>query len=140
MASLAQWRLLYHGSHARPPDFVGGVMFDTWHHFRAGGISVELRQVSGRAIAAIQFNDAAREPSADLFTETVTGRLLPGEGAIDLVGNIQALDAVGNTAPIGVEIFSDQLAALAPIEAVRRAAEATQRVLSAARGVIGDER
>jgi len=111
----------------------GGVMFDTWHHFRAGGTSAELRQLSGRAIAAIQFNDAAREPNADLLTETVTARLLPGEGAIDLVGNIQALDTIGNTAPIGVEIFSDQLATLSPTEAARRAADATRRVLSAAR-------
>src|SRR5262249_52888103 len=52
----------------------GGVMFDTWHHFRAGGTSAELRQLSGRAIAAIQFNDATREPSTDLLTETITTR------------------------------------------------------------------
>ncbi|MGE0823104.1 MAG: sugar phosphate isomerase/epimerase family protein [Candidatus Binatia bacterium] len=112
----------------------GGVMFDTWHHFRAGGTSAELRQLSGRTIAAIQFNDATREPTGDLFTETVTARVLPGEGAIDLVGNIQALDAIGNTAPIGVEVFSDTLAALSPTEAARLAVEATRRTLQAARG------
>lgn len=52
--------------------------------------------------------------------ETVTARLLPGEGAIDLVGNIQALDVIGNTAPIGAEVFSDALAVLSPTEAARR--------------------
>jgi sugar phosphate isomerase/epimerase len=111
----------------------GGVMFDTWHHFRSGGTSAELRKLSGRAIAAIQFNDAPREPGPDLLTETVTARLLPGDGAIDLVGHIQAWDAIGNTAPIGVEIFSTELDALSPVEAARRAAEATRRVLRRAR-------
>ena len=61
----------------------------------------------GRAIAAIQFNDAPKG-QADLLTETVTARLLPGEGAIDLVDIIHAWDAIGVTAPIG-EIFSVEL-------------------------------
>ena len=113
----------------------GGLMFDTWHHFRSGGTSAEVRQLPKGSIAAIQFNDAPREPAADLLTETLTARLLPGDGAMDLIGNIQAWDAIGTTAPVGVEIFSLELDKLPPKEAARRAAEATRQVLARARTV-----
>jgi len=112
----------------------GGLMFDTWHHFRSGGTSAEVRQLPEGAIAAIQFNDAPRESTTDLLTETLTARLLPGGGAIDLVGNMQAWDAIGTTAPVGVEIFSLELDKLPPKEAARRAADATRQVLALARG------
>lgn len=111
----------------------GGVMFDTWHHFRNGGTSEDLRKLPGHAVIAIQVNDAAKEPDPDFMSETLTARLLPGDGGIDLIGNIRALDSIGCTAPIGVEIFSSVLDALSPKEAARRAAEATRRVLSVAR-------
>lgn len=129
IANLAKGREIVEG--ANRPN--GGVMFDTWHHFRSGGSSAEVRKLQGRAIAAIQFNDAPKEPGADLLTETVTARLLPGEGAIDLVNIIHAWDAIGVTAPIGVEIFSLELDKLPPIEAARRAAEATRQVVKLAR-------
>ena len=67
------------------------------------------------------------------MTETLTPHLLLGDGGIDLIGNIRALDSIGCTVPIHVEIFSSVLDALPPKEAARRAAEATRRVLSAAR-------
>ena len=111
----------------------GGIMFDTWHHFRNGGTSNDLAKLPGHAVIAIQLNDAAKEPGPDFMTETLTARLLPGDGGIDLVGNIRAMDSIGCTAPIGVEIFSSVLEALPPKEAAHRAAEATRRVLSAAR-------
>jgi sugar phosphate isomerase/epimerase len=111
----------------------GGLMFDTWHHFRSGGTSAEIRRLPEGSIAAIQFNDAPRASTSDLLTETLTARLLPGDGAIDLVGNIQAWDSIGTTAPVGVEIFSLELDKLPPKEAARRAAEATRQVLTLAR-------
>lgn len=112
----------------------GGLMFDTWHHFRSGGTSAEIRQLPRGAIAAIQSNDAPRQPVvADILTETLSARLLPGEGDMDLVGNIQAWDSIGTTAPVGVEVFSSELDKLPPKEAARLAAEATRRVLARAR-------
>jgi sugar phosphate isomerase/epimerase len=64
---------------------------------------------------------------------TLTARLLLGDGGIDLIGNIRALDSIGCTAAIGVEIYSSVLDALPPKEAARRVAETTRRVLSTAR-------
>lgn len=61
------------------------------------------------------------------------GRLLPGEGAIGLVDAIRALDVIGSQAPIGVEVFSDQLNRLLLVEAACKAGEAVRSVLSVAR-------
>jgi len=49
------------------------------------------------------------------------------------VGLVRALDEIGCDAPIGVEIFSDALAALPADEVARRCAAAVRSVLRAAR-------
>lgn len=111
----------------------GGIMLDTWHHFRSGGGSEDLLSLPGSIITAIQFNDASPKPANDIVDETIHGRLLPGEGAIDLVSILRALDHIGCQAPIGVEVFSDDLNKLTPAEAARKAGDATRAVLAKAR-------
>jgi len=110
----------------------GGVMLDTWHHFRSGGGAAGLLGVPGDCIVAVQLNDAAAEPAPDLVNESLHGRLLPGQGAIDLVAVVRALDAIGCHAPMGVEVFSDELNRLRPVEAARLAGQAARDVLTAA--------
>jgi sugar phosphate isomerase/epimerase len=110
----------------------GGVLLDTWHHFRSGHGSEDLLALHGDIIVAIQINDAAAQPTSDLIKESIHGRLLPGQGAIDLVSIIRALDSIGCEAPVGVEVFSDELKQLPPIEAARRAGDAARAVLAKA--------
>jgi hypothetical protein len=43
------------------------------------------------------------------------------------------LDAGGCTAPLGVEVFSEELIEMSPLDAAERVITATRRVLSAAR-------
>jgi sugar phosphate isomerase/epimerase len=112
----------------------GGVMFDTWHHLRSGLPDSVIAEIPADRIIAIQTNDAPREAEADLLLETLHRRLLPGEGDIDLPGIFRRLFAGGCVAPVGVEVFSDELAKLPFDEAARRAADATRRVLAEARG------
>ncbi len=111
----------------------GGLTLDTWHHFRSGVGDERLRSVPGERILSVQLNDAPAQPESDLVEETLHRRLLPGAGAIDLVGILRTLDELGAPAPLGVEVFSDALAALAPAEAARRAGDAARAVLSRAR-------
>jgi sugar phosphate isomerase/epimerase len=111
----------------------GGVLLDTWHHFRSGHGAEDLLALRGNVVAAIQMNDATAQPWDDLTKETVHNRLLPGEGAIDLVGVIRALDDIGCDAPVGVEVFSDELNKLSPVQVARRAGDATRAVLEAAK-------
>jgi sugar phosphate isomerase/epimerase len=109
----------------------GGIMFDTWHHMRSGLADDVLAQVDCSRVVAIQINDAPRKAEPDVVVETLRRRLLPGEGDIDLPGLLTRLRSGGCEAPIGVEIFSEELEKLPPSEAARRAGDATRRVLAA---------
>ncbi len=111
----------------------GGLMLDVWHHFRSGEGDDALRAVPGAKVVGIQLNDAPRERPEDIVGESMNSRLVPGEGAIDLVAFVRILDEIGSRAPIGIEIFSQVLNALPPVEVARRVAEATRDVIARAR-------
>jgi sugar phosphate isomerase/epimerase len=111
----------------------GGLLVDSWHFFRSGSTFAELREIPGNRILYVQIDDAPLDPEPDLSDETQHRRLLPGEGDLDLVGLIRTLDEIGCQAPIGCEMFSDELAARPLDERVRRCAETTRSVVSAAR-------
>jgi sugar phosphate isomerase/epimerase len=112
----------------------GGLLIDSWHLFRSGSTLAELARIPGDRILGVQLDDAPARAEADLADETQHRRLLPGDGSLDLVGLVRTLDRIGSRAPLGVEVYSDELATQ-PIETVCRAsADATRRVLAAARG------
>ncbi len=108
----------------------GGIMLDTWHHFRSGVPGDHLRTIPGARILGVQMNDAPAKAEADPVDETLHRRLLPGDGDIDLAAVVAALRAIEAPAPFGVEVFSDTLAALSAEEAGRRAGEAVRALLS----------
>jgi sugar phosphate isomerase/epimerase len=110
----------------------GGLSVDSWHWFRSNSPSdvATLRTIPGAKVFNVQLDDAPAAPEADLLTATLHQRLLPGEGAIDLAAFVGALREIAACAPIGVEVFSDTLHALGPIEAAQRAAEAARAVLA----------
>jgi sugar phosphate isomerase/epimerase len=112
----------------------GGVLVDSWHHFRSGSDDGALRSVPPERVVAVQLNDAPQQPEDDLVDECLHRRLVPGEGAIDLVGLVQLLDEMGSEAPIGVEVMSDEVFALPAKDAAKRVGDATRGVLAAARG------
>ena len=112
----------------------GGVLVDSWHHFRSGGNDDALRAIPGSRIVGIQLNDAPAKAEADPVDECLHRRLVPGEGDIDLVGLIRLLDEAGVDAPVGIEVMSDEINALPVKEAARRVGDATRSVLAAARG------
>jgi len=84
----------------------GGITLDAWHFHRSGSTLDLLATIPGRHIHAVQLCDALPGPLPDPWAELMTQRLLPGEGVIDLVGLIRTLEAIGCTAPTGVEVFN----------------------------------
>ena len=58
---------------------------------------------------------------------------LEGLSQVDLVEVVRVLDEVGSRAPIGVEVFSEELFALPAVEVARRAGDAARAVLKRAR-------
>ena len=107
----------------------GGVAVDAWHYFRAGADEASLRAVPGERVLGIQLDDGPAAAERNLLEATLHERLLPGEGEFDLTALMRALLDIGSVAPVGVEVFSDALHDLAPVEAARRAGEATRRLL-----------
>ncbi len=84
----------------------GGLTIDAWHFFRSGSTLEQLARIPGDRIYTVQLCDAPATPQEDLWSELMTARLLPGEGNLDVVGLVRTLDAIGSTAPFGVEVFN----------------------------------
>jgi sugar phosphate isomerase/epimerase len=110
----------------------GGVLLDTWHFLRSGGTLERLAEVPRDRVYAIQVSDAPAVAEANLMEETMARRLLPGEGAARVPEVVAALFDGGCTAPVGVEVFSTELAALPADQAIQRVAQATRGVLGRA--------
>jgi sugar phosphate isomerase/epimerase len=104
----------------------GGIAIDAWHFVRSASTLPQLSAVPVERVLGIQLNDGPLDPEPDLVTATLHERKLPGNGAFDLGSLLRAL--AGSPAPIGVEVFSDELHALGATRAAERAAEATRRV------------
>jgi sugar phosphate isomerase/epimerase len=107
----------------------GGVMVDSWHHLRGLDAGRFDPGFPGESILAVQLGDVAPAASADLAHEMMHQRLLPGTGAGDLAGLVRTVRDRGCVAPMEVEVYSDELAALDPFVAARRAMQALREVL-----------
>ena len=110
----------------------GGLMVDSWHQFRSGSSLDRLAALPAEAIVSVQIGDAPALPEADLDREMTHTRLLPGEGALDLGGFVDAIARTGSQAPIAVEVLSVALDRL-PIELI------AQRCMAAVRQVMTGE-
>jgi sugar phosphate isomerase/epimerase len=111
-----------------------GVMVDSWHFFRGNPDFEALRAVPGSLISGIQLNDAPLAPEADLMDASMRSRQLPGEGQLAVGELLEALDHIGAIAPRGVEVFSDELRQLDPVEIGRQAGDSVRGALARARG------
>jgi sugar phosphate isomerase/epimerase len=111
----------------------GGIMIDAWHHFRSGAGNAAIDAVDGARIFAVQLSDAPAAPEPDLMSATLRARRLPGDGAIDLPDLLRRLDRAGSRAPLGVEVFSDELATQSAEAIGRHAAQSVRTVLKKAR-------
>lgn len=91
-----------------------------------------IRSLPGRAFKTVQISDGRLEPAPglDYLEDTLTNRMLPGEGEFDLAGIIAALQDVGADVVWDMEICSSALDQLPGAEAARLAAEATRSVLA----------
>ena len=109
----------------------GGLVLDTWHLARSGSSRALLAEIPPERVFSLQISDAPRAAASDRWHETAHARRLPGEGELDLAGVLAVLGDACRDLPRGPEVCSDALSALPPLEAARRAATATQRLLDA---------
>jgi sugar phosphate isomerase/epimerase len=110
------------------PD--AGILLDTWHWTRQpGGPAFDLLStIPGDRIPYLQMNDAAPTPSGEVLEETMTGRLLPGDGVVDYARLFAALSDIGAEPFMAVEIFNpgliQQHGAAGAARAMKKAADA----------------
>src|SRR5262249_33800513 len=97
----AAWEIVRAGGCAN-----AGLCLHCWHFFRGGAALAQFSDLPGERVLSLQLSDAPATPQADLPQESLRARLLPGDGAIDLVAFLRALDAIGCRAPLGAEVFS----------------------------------
>ncbi len=108
----------------------GGVLIDALHYDRSATTIEDVRALDPSRINYAQICDGPvpYDPSDDgLIAIARNGRLLPGDGGIDLAGLIHALP---DGTPISVEIPSPLELELGPLEFVRRAAERTRALIA----------
>ena len=110
----------------------GGIMLDTWHHFR-GPVSddVLIEKVPASRILAVQLDDAPAQAEANVVEETLNRRRVPGDGDIDLPRILRYLRDGGSPAPLGVEVFCEELFDRPPDEVAVRCADGVRAVLAA---------
>ena len=110
-----------------------GIMVDTWHWFRQpGGPNPDLlRQIPPGFLRVVQLCDATAEPPGDMdiATETMTARLLPGDGAVDFAEVLGAITDVGATPMWFPEVFSTALASAGPQTMAPKVMAASRSVL-----------
>lgn len=109
-----------------------GLVVDTWHWLRQpGGPDFDtLRQIPGDRIHCVQLDDATKEPVGDdVMGESMTNRLLPGDGDVEFAPLLAALDEIGADPIWAPEVFNLELLAQGPDEMAKKVAAATRRVL-----------
>jgi sugar phosphate isomerase/epimerase len=105
-----------------------GVMLDTWHVFRSGGEPADVQAAPAGAIYGVQVADAPADAKGRPPVP-MQDRLLPGAGAIPIAKILAAVVQGSPDAVIGIEVISQEMAALPPADAARRAAGAMRPLL-----------
>jgi sugar phosphate isomerase/epimerase len=113
---------------ADPAD--AGVMLDTWHFYRTGGTTDELKRGDGLDIRGVQVSDATSSvlghPRPGL-----TSRLLPGHGVVPLREILSWVLSRRPDAFVGVEVFNAELTAGPPQQAAQAAYSHMSELLTA---------
>lgn len=111
----------------------GGVLIDGLHFDRSTSTIADIATLPARHIHYVQVCDGLTDydaSDAGLIDIARNSRLYPGEGAIDLVGIIQAIP---DGTPLSIEAPKRALAAtVSATERARQALDATRRVVAAA--------
>lgn len=105
-----------------------GLLLDAWHWHHAGGTIDDILSAGKSRIVHIHFDDAPNLPPEQIKDNE---RLLPGEGVINLTGFLQALQKIGYTDALSVEVFGRPKSET-PEEAARKGLEASLAVFKKA--------
>lgn len=92
-----------------------GLLLDSWHWHHAGATTQDIIAAGRERIVHVHFNDSPNLPPEKIRDDQ---RLMPGEGIIDLVGFLRALQTIGYRDALSVEVFG-RAASMTPEAAAR---------------------
>jgi sugar phosphate isomerase/epimerase len=101
-----------------------GLLLDSWHWHHAGATTDDIINAGRERIVHVHFNDALALPPDQIRDDH---RLLPGEGVINLVGFLKALQTIGYSDALSVEVFN-RFKTETPEEAARQGLQAATAV------------
>jgi sugar phosphate isomerase/epimerase len=102
-----------------------GLTLDAWHWHHAGATTDDIIAAGRERIVHVHFDDAPNLPPEKIRDNE---RLLPGEGVINLTGFLQALQKIGYTDALSVEVFGRGLKDMPVEEAARLGLTKAQEV------------
>lgn len=106
-----------------------GLLIDAWHWGRSQDPEAALKHIPAHYITGVQLSDDRTKAMHDLTDESRHHRLIPGTGSVDLPAFLHTLERHGVKAPLSVEVISDRLDHLPPIQAAAEVAHGTRSVL-----------
>lgn len=104
-----------------------GLLLDVWHWHHAGGTTADILKAGKDRIVHVHFNDSAKLPPEEIRDNE---RLMPGEGVIDLLGALKALQTIGYDDALSVEVFGRHLKEMTPEAGARLGLESARAVLA----------
>ena len=123
------WKMPEMLEFARECGSNAGLTLDAWHWHHAGGTTTDILKAGKDRIVVVHFDDSPKLPPEEIRDNQ---RLLPGEGVIDLAGFLKALQKIGYTDSLSVEVFGRGLKEMPPADAARLCLESSRAVLQKA--------
>ncbi|MGW5385789.1 sugar phosphate isomerase/epimerase family protein [Nocardia sp. NPDC003963] len=68
-----------------------GIVFDTWHYARVGGLPEHLHSLPPGCFSSVQISDGPMIPAVDVWNESSTSRLPPGDGNFHLTDIMESV-------------------------------------------------
>jgi len=106
-----------------------GAILDVWHWHHSGGTTSDIIDAGKPRIVHVHLSDAKAAAPEDVRDNQ---RFMPGEGVIDLIGFLQALQRIGYTDGLSPEPLGRVPQEMSAEDAARLALEATQAVMKRA--------
>lgn len=112
-------------SKAKHPDAT--VILDSFHMFRGGSATTDLKAIPGDKVCVFHINDAPSTPPREQQKDA--DRVYPGDGILDLAAMLNVLAAQGYKGPVSLELFNPAYWQQAPRQVVKTGFEKMMRFM-----------
>ena len=102
-----------------------GLLLDAWHWHHAGATPADIIAAGKDRIVHVHFDDAPDLPPEQIKDNE---RLMPGEGVINLTGFLKALQQIGYTDALSVEVFGRGLKEMTPEQGAKLGLDSARKV------------